>query len=183
MFLISRLFRVTVTSRKTEDLVVWLVLSLPATGLQMQVTLQTPWETLSIPLSAEEKAAGCINTNPSSVKHSHRNLTVTWEFLSWVCHVGPIQAALCSFVEPTREQWALQENNWAILEPDGKYFRNNFLQRFSTMIAAKLPNTVFNETKSGSKTHQMIKDCFNFWQACIIKLVWKNTDARSFFSL
>ena len=130
MFLISRLFRVTVTSRKTEDLVVWLVLSLPATGLQMQVTLQIPWETLSIPLSAEEKAAGCINTNPSSVKHSHRNLTVTWEFLSWVCHVGPIQAALCSFVEPTREQWALQENNLS----DTRAWWEVFQEQFSTKI-------------------------------------------------
>jgi len=180
MFLISWLFRVTERQGKPKTL--WLVLSLPATGLQMQVTLQTPWETLSIRLS-EEKAAGSINAKTNSVKHSHRNLTVTWEFLSRVCHVSPIQAALCSFVQPTREKWALQENNWAILEPDRKYFRNNFLQRFSTMIAAKLPDTVFNETKSGSKTHQMIKDCFNFWQACIIKLVWKNTDARSFFPL
>lgn len=123
MFLISRLFRVTERQGKPKTL--WLVLSLPATGLQMQVTLQTPWETLSIRLS-EEKAAGSINAKTNSVKHSHRNLTVTWEFLPLVCHVGPIQAALCSFVQPTREKWALQENNWAILEPDRKYFRNKF---------------------------------------------------------
>ena len=81
MFFISRLFRVTVTSRKTEDLVVLVACCYPCQqrGYKCRSHFRPLEKTLSISLS-EEKAAGCINTNPSSVKHSHRNLTVTWEF-------------------------------------------------------------------------------------------------------